>query len=133
MPGSGESYEEEEGEPQPESRESQQIPQVQYCDTQIRRRMMFFHLLSNISFYSPRQYYLLSQMGAPDIPSEPRETENDHLKRELEVLKPELQLIKSEVSSVVDDDALLMSSLTHHLRCENVPVFLCASGTEVRD
>lgn len=37
-------------------------------------------------------------MGAPDIPSEPREMENDQLKRELEVLKPELQLIKSEVS-----------------------------------
>lgn len=46
---------------------------------------------------SPRQYYLLSQMGAPDIPPEPRETENDQLKRELEALKPELQLIKSEV------------------------------------
>lgn len=69
-------------------------------------------------------------MGAPDIPSEP--TENDHLKRELEVLKPELQLIKSEVSSMVDD-VLLMSSLTHHLRCKNVRVFLCASGTEVRN
>lgn len=37
-------------------------------------------------------------MGAPDIPPEPRETEeNDQLKRELEALKPELQLIKSEV------------------------------------
>lgn len=48
-------------------------------------------------------------MGAPDIPSEPRETENDHLKRELEVLKPELQLIKSEVSSMVDDVHLMSS------------------------
>lgn len=38
-------------------------------------------------------------MGAPDIPPETRETENDQLKRELEALKPELQLIKSEVNS----------------------------------
>lgn len=37
-------------------------------------------------------------MGAPDASFEQRETENDSLKRELEVLKPELQLIRSEVS-----------------------------------
>lgn len=54
MPGSGESYEEEEVEPQPESRESQQIPQVQCFDTQIRRQIMFFPLLSNNYSYSPR-------------------------------------------------------------------------------
>lgn len=54
MPGSEESYETEEVEPQPESRESQQIPQVQYFDTQIRRQMMFFHLLPNNHSYSPR-------------------------------------------------------------------------------
>lgn len=40
---------------------------------------------------------MLSQAGAPDASAEQRETENDGLKRELEVLKPELQLIKSEV------------------------------------
>lgn len=69
-------------------------------------------------------------MGAPDIPSELRETENDHLKKELEALKPELQLIKSEVSPMVDD-VRLMSSLTHHLRCENyarVPLHLRHRG-----
>lgn len=48
-------------------------------------------------------------MGAPDIPSETRETENDLLKRELEVLKPELHLIKSEVSSMVGDVHLMSS------------------------
>ncbi|XP_075885676.1 huntingtin-interacting protein 1-related protein [Nelusetta ayraudi] len=77
MPGSEEVNEEEEVEPPPERepRESLQIP----------------------------QYYLLSQMGAPDIPSEPRGTENDQLKRELEVLKPELQLIKSEAQRCVTE------------------------------
>uniref|UniRef100_A0A8C4F4G1 I/LWEQ domain-containing protein n=1 Tax=Dicentrarchus labrax TaxID=13489 RepID=A0A8C4F4G1_DICLA len=63
-----ERHEEEEVEPQPEFREAPQVP----------------------------QYYLLSQMGAPDASLEQRETENDSLKRELEVLKPELQLIKTE-------------------------------------
>lgn len=47
--------------------------------------------------FSSQQYYLLSQMGAPDASLEQRETENDSLKKELEVLKPELQLIKKEV------------------------------------
>lgn len=36
-------------------------------------------------------------MGAPDVSLEHRETQNESLKKELEVLKPELQLIKSEV------------------------------------
>lgn len=36
-------------------------------------------------------------MAAPDAPPEPRDTGNESLRRELEVLKPELQLIKSEV------------------------------------
>lgn len=37
-------------------------------------------------------------MAAPDPALEQRVTENDSLKRELNVLKPELQLIKTEVS-----------------------------------
>ncbi|XP_068191804.1 huntingtin-interacting protein 1-related protein-like [Antennarius striatus] len=48
-----------------------------------------------------QQYYLLSQMGAPDASLEPRETENDNLKRELQALKPELQLIKTEAQKCV--------------------------------
>lgn len=56
-------------------------------------------LESHLIFSVPlQQYYLLSQMGAPDASLEQKEIENDSLKRELEVLKPELQLIKSEVS-----------------------------------
>ncbi|KAG8010482.1 Huntingtin-interacting protein 1-related protein, partial [Nibea albiflora] len=70
-----ERHEEEEPEPQPEFREAQQIP----------------------------QYYLLSQMGTPDASLEQRDSQNDSLKRELEVLKPELQLIKSEAQRCVTE------------------------------
>lgn len=43
------------------------------------------------------QYYLLSQMGAPEVPPEPIETETDGWRREMEPLKPEIQIIKNEV------------------------------------
>uniref|UniRef100_A0A671USF3 Huntingtin interacting protein 1 related n=1 Tax=Sparus aurata TaxID=8175 RepID=A0A671USF3_SPAAU len=49
------------------------------------------------------QYYLLSQMAAPDPALEQRVTENDSLKRELKVLKPELQLIKTEAQRCVTE------------------------------
>ncbi|XP_067430528.1 huntingtin-interacting protein 1-related protein-like [Thunnus thynnus] len=49
------------------------------------------------------QYFLLSQMGAPDAAAEQRETETEALRRELEVLKPELQLIKSEAQRCVTE------------------------------
>lgn len=105
MPGSEEVNEEEEVEPPPERepRESLQIPQVRQRSIQEIDHMPppLPPSSPSASFtfrFSPRQYYMLSQMGAPDIPSEPRETENDQLKRELGALKPELQLIKSEVS-----------------------------------
>uniref|UniRef100_A0A671UNL4 Huntingtin interacting protein 1 related n=1 Tax=Sparus aurata TaxID=8175 RepID=A0A671UNL4_SPAAU len=68
-----EPHEEEEVEPQPEHREA------------------------------PQQYYLLSQMAAPDPALEQRVTENDSLKRELKVLKPELQLIKTEAQRCVTE------------------------------
>uniref|UniRef100_A0A4W6DCC7 Huntingtin interacting protein 1 related n=1 Tax=Lates calcarifer TaxID=8187 RepID=A0A4W6DCC7_LATCA len=74
MPGE-EQHEEEEVEPQPEFRESAQIP----------------------------QYYLLSQMGGSEAPVEQRETETESLRRELEVLKPELQLIKNEAQRCVTE------------------------------
>uniref|UniRef100_A0A3Q3WCC7 ENTH domain-containing protein n=1 Tax=Mola mola TaxID=94237 RepID=A0A3Q3WCC7_MOLML len=74
MPGE-EPYEDEDGEPQPEIRESPQV-----CLHESQRNI--FQI----------------QMGAPDASLEQKEIENDSLKRELEVLKPELQLIKSEVS-----------------------------------
>ncbi|GAA6223596.1 huntingtin-interacting protein 1-related protein-like [Lates japonicus] len=74
MPGE-EQHEEEEVEPQPEFRESAQIP----------------------------QYYLLSQMGGSEAPVEQRETETESLRRELEVLKPELQLIKTEAQRCVTE------------------------------
>uniref|UniRef100_A0A665U8X8 Huntingtin interacting protein 1 related n=1 Tax=Echeneis naucrates TaxID=173247 RepID=A0A665U8X8_ECHNA len=70
-----ERHEEEEAEPQPEFREGLQMP----------------------------QYYLLSQMGAPDASLELRDTENENMRRELEVLKPELQLIKSEAQRCVTE------------------------------
>lgn len=102
MPGSEEANEEEEVEPQPERepRESQQIPQVLQSTNQEMDNFFPFPPSTSSTFHSSLcQYYLLSQMGAPDIPSETRETDNDQLKKELEALKPELQLIKSEVSS----------------------------------
>ncbi|XP_059213454.1 huntingtin-interacting protein 1-related protein-like [Centropristis striata] len=52
---------------------------------------------------APQQYYLLSQMGANEVPVEPRETGNESLKRELEVLKPELQLIKTEAKRCITE------------------------------
>lgn len=51
---------------------------------------------------------MLSQPGTQSIGNtgmEQRETENQNLKRELEVLKPELQLIKSEVDMGVIPDS----------------------------
>ncbi|KAI3362058.1 hypothetical protein L3Q82_012399, partial [Scortum barcoo] len=78
--------EEEEVELQPEFREVQQMP----------------------------QYYSLSQMGAPDASLEQRETENDSLRRELEVLKPELQLIKSEAQRCVTE----LKAQVNHLEAE---------------
>lgn len=101
-----EQYEDEEVEPQPEFRESSQIPQVHLHTSQkiliycIRVSFMLHFEIPESYIkcsFSSWQYYLLSQMGAPDSSLEQRETENDSLKRELEVLKPELQLIKSEV------------------------------------
>uniref|UniRef100_H3D7L3 Huntingtin interacting protein 1 related n=1 Tax=Tetraodon nigroviridis TaxID=99883 RepID=H3D7L3_TETNG len=71
----GDEQEEDEAEPQAENRESPQMT----------------------------QYYLLSQAGALDASTEQRETENDGLKRELEVLKPELQLIKNEAQRCVTE------------------------------
>lgn len=114
--------EEEEVEPQPERepRESLQIPQVLQTANQEIDHVFPLPPSTSLTFsFSLCQYYLLSQMGAPDIPSEPRETENDQLKRELEALKPELQLIKSEVSPSPSDqkflatDSFLLS--THQL------------------
>uniref|UniRef100_A0A665U919 Huntingtin interacting protein 1 related n=1 Tax=Echeneis naucrates TaxID=173247 RepID=A0A665U919_ECHNA len=43
------------------------------------------------------------QMGAPDASLELRDTENENMRRELEVLKPELQLIKSEAQRCVTE------------------------------
>uniref|UniRef100_A0A7N5ZVC5 I/LWEQ domain-containing protein n=1 Tax=Anabas testudineus TaxID=64144 RepID=A0A7N5ZVC5_ANATE len=54
-------------------------------------------------FFPSWQYYMFNQMGAPDVPVEHRETDNESLKRELEVLKPELQLIKSEAQRCVTE------------------------------
>lgn len=51
--------------------------------------------MTDVSFFLI-QYFMFNQMG-PDVSPEPRETQNESLKKELEVLKPELQLIKSEV------------------------------------
>ncbi|XP_028273875.1 huntingtin-interacting protein 1-related protein isoform X4 [Parambassis ranga] len=82
-----ERQEEEEVEPQPELRVAPQMPQ---------------------------QYYLLSQMGAPDASLEQRETENDSLKKELEVLKPELQLIKKEAQRCVME----LKAQVNHLEAE---------------
>lgn len=95
-----ERHEEEEVEPQPEFREAPQMPQVHASQkfNNVNVFLLFFPV-SRLTFsLFSWQYYLLSQMGAPDASLEQRETENDSLKRELEVLKPELQLIKSEVS-----------------------------------
>ncbi|XP_062340443.1 huntingtin-interacting protein 1-related protein-like isoform X3 [Osmerus eperlanus] len=47
------------------------------------------------------QYYLLSQMGAPDSETEPRETEVESMRKELQAIKPELQLIKTEAHRCV--------------------------------
>uniref|UniRef100_A0A672I0Z8 Huntingtin-interacting protein 1-related protein-like n=1 Tax=Salarias fasciatus TaxID=181472 RepID=A0A672I0Z8_SALFA len=68
MPGEERPEDEDPVEPQPDLRDSLQTP----------------------------QYYMVSQMGAPEPAPE-----NESLKRELEVLKPELQLIKSEAQRCV--------------------------------
>nr|XP_019938192.1 PREDICTED: huntingtin-interacting protein 1-related protein-like [Paralichthys olivaceus] len=52
---------------------------------------------------APPQYYLLSQMAAPDASLEQRETESESMRRELEVLKPELQLIRTEAQRCVTE------------------------------
>lgn len=71
------------------------------------------------------QYYLLSQAGSPEAPTEQREAENDGLKRELEVLKPELQLIKTEVISG--------AGISRRLRYIASIISVRVSGSEVRD
>ncbi|XP_055009309.1 huntingtin-interacting protein 1-related protein-like [Boleophthalmus pectinirostris] len=48
-----------------------------------------------------QQYYLLSQMGMPEAPTEEKETKNNPMKRELEAINPEIQLIKSEAQKCV--------------------------------
>lgn len=97
MPGE-EHHEEEDVEPQPEFRDQQQTAQVQL---HTHEKVKYFSLCSRDwhRFFPSWQYYMFNQMGAPDVPVEHRETDNESLKRELEVLKPELQLIKSEVSA----------------------------------
>ncbi|XP_056146805.1 huntingtin-interacting protein 1-related protein-like [Lampris incognitus] len=49
------------------------------------------------------QYYLLSQMGLPDVGIERNDQETESLRRELEVLKPELRLIKTEAQRCVTE------------------------------
>ncbi|XP_034048321.1 huntingtin-interacting protein 1-related protein-like isoform X2 [Thalassophryne amazonica] len=85
MPGS-EPYEDEAVEPKPDVRDAEQMS----------------------------QYYLFNQMGAPDAGQELRETQNDDLRKELEVLKPELQLIKTEAQKCVVE----LKSQVNHLEAE---------------
>uniref|UniRef100_A0A8C2ZVD1 Huntingtin interacting protein 1 related n=1 Tax=Cyclopterus lumpus TaxID=8103 RepID=A0A8C2ZVD1_CYCLU len=60
------------------------------------------------------QYYLLNQMGSPDASVEQRGTENQSLKRELEVLRPELQLLKAEAQRCVTE----LRAQVDHLEAE---------------
>ncbi|XP_008323835.1 huntingtin-interacting protein 1-related protein [Cynoglossus semilaevis] len=49
------------------------------------------------------QYYMLSQMGAPEAPQEQKESENEIMKKELQALKPELKHIKNEAQRCVTE------------------------------
>ncbi|XP_067341377.1 huntingtin-interacting protein 1-related protein-like isoform X1 [Channa argus] len=70
-----ERHEEDDLEPLPEFREQQQMP----------------------------QYYLPNHIGAPDASAELRDTENESLRKELQVIKPELQLLKTEAQRYVTE------------------------------
>uniref|UniRef100_A0A3B3CK81 Huntingtin interacting protein 1 related n=1 Tax=Oryzias melastigma TaxID=30732 RepID=A0A3B3CK81_ORYME len=61
-------------------------------------------------YQEEEQYYLLSQMGAPEVPAEPVETETDGWRREMEALKPEIQIIKDEAQKSVIE---LTTQLSH--------------------
>uniref|UniRef100_A0A3B3CLK9 Huntingtin interacting protein 1 related n=1 Tax=Oryzias melastigma TaxID=30732 RepID=A0A3B3CLK9_ORYME len=102
----GEDYQEEEVETHPEFREIPQMPQMPQVRLDMNKTKYYLSSRAN-SWSLWQQYYLLSQMGAPEVPAEPVETETDGWRREMEALKPEIQIIKDE--SVIE----LTTQLSH--------------------
>uniref|UniRef100_A0A3B3CIY3 Huntingtin interacting protein 1 related n=1 Tax=Oryzias melastigma TaxID=30732 RepID=A0A3B3CIY3_ORYME len=105
----GEDYQEEEVETHPEFREIPQMPQMPQVRLDMNKTKYYLSSRAN-SWSLWQQYYLLSQMGAPEVPAEPVETETDGWRREMEALKPEIQIIKDEAQKSVIE---LTTQLSH--------------------